>query len=329
MMTKQASQLFVLPNDTQLVHIQFNGNGRFEPCHLTLLGDGMLQILATKALESEKAAKKAAKRGGASRHADALGCRVSMPKKFRKGHPHSFRLDLSTADSNGDTKYIVSVGEADALERWMGHLQQCAETTRPHYMAYQEAKRASGVGLKQIAAAVQVQRIARGQAGRRQAEKRRLAQVRARRPADIETAAVRIQAIARGWATRKRISHTSCDQTPEVRLHIEPEPELEPGPRPGPRPGPDPNLSQLDDGQPQVSQQPPQRHPQQTADVDGSADKPTEDDDEEEFSDSEWDDARAGDALGTSRDSYARRRLAREADQVEHQRRSVPSDGCG
>ena len=337
MTTQQPSQPFVLPNDTQLVHIQFNGNGKFEPCHLTLLDDGVLQILATKALESEKAAKKAAKRGGASRHADALGCRVSLPKKSRKGHPHSFRLDLSTADSSGDTKYIVSVHEVDALERWMGHLQQCAETTRPHYMAYQEAKRAPVVGLKQVAAAVQVQRIARGQAGRRQAGERRRAQAKAKRQVDLETAAVRIQAITRGWVTRKRISTTS-QKKPEVWLRTEPKPEPQPEPDPEPQPEPEPKpqqerqrdsiASELDE-QPQAAKQPPQRHPQQTADVDSSDDRPDEDDDEEEFSDSEWDDARAGDALGKSRDSYARRRLAREADQVGHQRTTVPSDGCG
>ena len=39
-----------------------------------------------------------------------------------------------------------------------------------------------------------------------------------------------------------------------------------------------------------------------------------DEDEEDEFSDSEWDDARAGDALGTSRDNYARRAQARAAD---------------
>ena len=37
-------------------------------------------------------------------------------------------------------------------------------------------------------------------------------------------------------------------------------------------------------------------------------------DDSDEFSDSEWDDARTGDALGKSRDSFARREHARKAD---------------
>jgi hypothetical protein len=53
----------------------------------------------------------------------------------------------------------------------------------------------------------------------------------------------------------------------------------------------------------------PKPHPGQEEELDDSGS-----DDSDEFSDSEWDDARTGDALGKSRDSFARREHAREAD---------------
>ena len=51
---------------------------------------------------------------------------------------------------------------------------------------------------------------------------------------------------------------------------------------------------------------------------DDDSTEPEEEEEEEgeEFSDSEWDDARAGDALGTSRDNHARRAMAQAADQA-------------
>jgi hypothetical protein len=56
-------------------------------------------------------------------------------------------------------------------------------------------------------------------------------------------------------------------------------------------------------------EQQPKPHPEQEEELGDSGS-----DDSDEFSDSEWDDARTGDALGKSRDSFARREHAREAD---------------
>lgn len=38
-----------------------------------------------------------------------LGCKLSVPKTPREGHPHSFRLDLVEPDNGGVAKYIISV----------------------------------------------------------------------------------------------------------------------------------------------------------------------------------------------------------------------------
>lgn len=56
------------------------------------------------------------------RVAGVFGCTVATPKSARKGHPHTFRLDVTEKDTKGDKKYIVSLASAELLECWMEHL---------------------------------------------------------------------------------------------------------------------------------------------------------------------------------------------------------------
>ena len=52
------------------------------------------------------------------RHADVRGCTVGSLNKPRKGHPHALRLDMAKADSEGDSKHVVSFGDHATQTGW-------------------------------------------------------------------------------------------------------------------------------------------------------------------------------------------------------------------
>ena len=58
--------------------------------------------------------------GDELRTASVLGCSVTAPKNTRRGHPHSLRVDLDQKDSQGASKYVISVADAVGLKRWLG-----------------------------------------------------------------------------------------------------------------------------------------------------------------------------------------------------------------
>ena len=122
------------PSDTSSVHVQIKGKGKFQPFELALLADGSLELLAAVVTNTAK------KTGAGKRVADAFGCTVSQPKAARKGHPHSFRIDLVKPDSHGTAKYIVSMGDAAAVERWIALLTVYSNATREQYAADQASQ---------------------------------------------------------------------------------------------------------------------------------------------------------------------------------------------
>ena len=94
-----------LPEQKGMVDCQFKGKGKFISMHLTL-EKGQLKF------ESDRGAK-------TLRTATAIGCKVDVPKKARKGHEHAFRVDLAKSDSEKCLKYVISVSNARELKSWM------------------------------------------------------------------------------------------------------------------------------------------------------------------------------------------------------------------
>jgi hypothetical protein len=89
---------------------QYGGKGKWKTVMLSLR-DGKLSFM---------------KDGKVIRQADVRGCQVRLPKTTRTGHPYAFRLDLSEADTRGESKYIVSVADDTLLQQWMAELEQQA-----------------------------------------------------------------------------------------------------------------------------------------------------------------------------------------------------------
>merc|ERR1711871_1471519 len=105
----------LLPCDTCVAECQFSGRRKFEQVELQLDGGR----LVFKSIASKKS-----NGGTVLREANVFGCNVGKPKKGRKGHPHSIRLDLAEAnkDPKGDTKYILSMASAELELKWRENL---------------------------------------------------------------------------------------------------------------------------------------------------------------------------------------------------------------
>jgi hypothetical protein len=118
---KQSKEI-QLPSGGCRAFVQVKGKGKFVEMELELLGGK----LAFKSVATKKKKSKGA--GQILREANVFGCEVATPKSARKGHTHSFRLDLANSmkDTKGDSKYIVSMGSADLLGEWMEYLRAYA-----------------------------------------------------------------------------------------------------------------------------------------------------------------------------------------------------------
>ena len=95
-----------LPERTGAVECQWKGKGKFVALHLSLV-------------RGELTFRKRAGDKKAVRTGSALGCKVDVPKKARKGHEHAFRVDLATKDSEKILKYVISASNAIELKDWM------------------------------------------------------------------------------------------------------------------------------------------------------------------------------------------------------------------
>ena len=58
----------------------------------------------------------------ALRTADVVGCSVGTPKSKKSTNTASLRLDLASQDSEGASKYVVTVGSEEEKERWLQSL---------------------------------------------------------------------------------------------------------------------------------------------------------------------------------------------------------------
>ena len=87
------------------VHIQKHGKKEFQQFYI-MLADGKM---TTKLTEDS----------GVVGIAALFACKCSEPKSKRKGFPHAFRVDLKTADSLDETKYVMAVQNAELKMQWM------------------------------------------------------------------------------------------------------------------------------------------------------------------------------------------------------------------
>jgi hypothetical protein len=143
--------------------VQVQGKGSFVPMRLTLTGARLCF--------------------GDGRSAEVAGCTTRPPKSTRRCHPHAFRLDLSHADSHGDSKYIIDPGTAIVQQEWMRVLTEAKSVTgntsnRDSAMRV-VAKNGSGTRSARFegdreAAATHVQSVYRGHRGRKRAKRKRL-----------------------------------------------------------------------------------------------------------------------------------------------------------
>lgn len=129
----RSSQDWELEPDSVTAHCQFKGQGKFVPVILQLQ-HGHLRFLQR---DSNKTAHPT--ESVVLRTAQLLGCKVQKPKKRRKGRKDAVRVDLATADSFGDTKYIIDLPATDPTDLWMKHIikssvdpQYCANRTLEH-----------------------------------------------------------------------------------------------------------------------------------------------------------------------------------------------------
>lgn len=91
------------------MQVQWNGKGGFERVYMEMT-ETTLTVLK--------------KEGGRELcSASTAGVEVNLPKNARKGHPHSFRIDLKKPDTKGRTKYICSVQDAGAVSEWIQALK--------------------------------------------------------------------------------------------------------------------------------------------------------------------------------------------------------------
>ena len=109
----------LLPSGCCAAACQFKGKGKFVDVQLQLGHDGKLVF---KSVGSKKS-------GTVLREANVFGSKVENPKKPRKGHPHSLRLDTAHKDSKGDSKYILSMGSAALQLQWTEYLLAFADST--------------------------------------------------------------------------------------------------------------------------------------------------------------------------------------------------------
>ena len=86
------------------MQVQWNGKGGFQRVYLEMT-ETTITVLKKKG-------------GKEICNASTAGATVALPKNERKGHPHSFRVDLKGKDS-GNTKYICSVEDSGIVSQWM------------------------------------------------------------------------------------------------------------------------------------------------------------------------------------------------------------------
>jgi hypothetical protein len=88
------------------MQVQWNGKGGFERVYMEMTEATITVLRETKG-------------GKEMCNASKAGAKVALPKNERKGHPHSFRVDLKHKDSAGNTKYICSVEDSSVVSQWM------------------------------------------------------------------------------------------------------------------------------------------------------------------------------------------------------------------
>ena len=66
----------------------------------------------------------------ALRTADVVGCSVGTPKSKKSTNTASLRLDLASQDSEGASKYVVTVGSEEEKERWLQSLGAYSALTK-------------------------------------------------------------------------------------------------------------------------------------------------------------------------------------------------------
>lgn len=93
-----------LPQQTGFAQVQFKGKGKFIPLNLELK-KGTLQMLNNSD-------------NSLMRECNVYECEVAEPKKSRKGHKNSLRLDLQHVDTAGDDKYVISFLSESDLAQW-------------------------------------------------------------------------------------------------------------------------------------------------------------------------------------------------------------------
>ena len=93
-----------LPAKEGFAQCQYRGKGKFIPLNLKLT-KGKLEFLNNQD-------------NSYMRDANVFGCTVTQPKSSRKGHKQCLRLDLETPDSEGESKFILSLLSSTDLEEW-------------------------------------------------------------------------------------------------------------------------------------------------------------------------------------------------------------------
>lgn len=91
---------------TGKMQVQWNGKGGFQRVYVEMTSTNLTM-------------SKGKKGGEVLCSASTAGATVALPKNERKGHPHSFRVDLKKTDSKGNDKYICSVADSGMVSQWM------------------------------------------------------------------------------------------------------------------------------------------------------------------------------------------------------------------
>ena len=112
--------------------------GKFRALHLSITARGEVTF------------RRGGPAGKISRTASAVGCKVTSPKKKRKGHKHAFRVNLAKADSKQDSKYVISVSDAAELTRWIESFGKFSTMTQADIEAVEaEAMEVAEHGLEE------------------------------------------------------------------------------------------------------------------------------------------------------------------------------------
>ena len=116
------------PTPTALAHegeieVQYRGRRKFYAIHLSLAKGGAITFTEPakgkgKAKGFLRAAKGKAHSSSVLRTAQAAGCTVGVAESSRRGHEHSFRIDLAHPDSKGDSMYVFSATSAEEMTVW-------------------------------------------------------------------------------------------------------------------------------------------------------------------------------------------------------------------